>query len=331
MNAKYLTATLTKTPTDGSGTFEAIVYDPAAGDVDGIVITAEGMRRAVAMFHRRGRNLVLRWAHDKEDPDSALGTINDVRMSDGKLVVRGALDLQNGKSMRIYEGMLTGRINEFSISWASPPGGSHERDGLMFVDDMELLEVSVVAVGANRGTRLLAVKSAPPQPSASEAKSRHQRWLFHNEKEQIVIDLLEKYGDMPVMREALGMWLAGLTDDEWCEEYAERHREDARWLAEWVASGKYLMASASEPAAPLGTKHVPEAIEPKTGLTAALEARIAAAGKEAGAELMAGREGRSRAADSCRPRGRSSRSPSEGVCGRLPHGARGRRTEARSR
>lgn len=155
------TATITKSRTDGSGEFEALVYDPDAGDTDGIVITRAALESAVETFNRRGRDLVLRWSHDLSQPDAALGVITKVWLDGSRLIVRGKLDLGNDLSVRVYEGMLAGRINEFSISWSAPLDAGVERDGKLFiVGDIELIEVSAVAAGANRGTRLLSIKAA---------------------------------------------------------------------------------------------------------------------------------------------------------------------------
>jgi len=170
---KFLTAAITKSPTNGTGEFEAVVYDPAAGDVDGVVITVQAMKAAAATFVLRDRDLVLRWNHDRTDPDSALGVITDVKVSDGKLLIRGRLDLSNEKSVRVHEGMLTGRINEFSIAWTSPPDGFYESNGVVYITDMELTEISVVPAGANRGTRLVSVKSFP----ASAELARYARLI----------------------------------------------------------------------------------------------------------------------------------------------------------
>jgi hypothetical protein len=104
-----------------------------------------------------------------------LGTITDVEVVGTTLVVRGKLDLTNPKSMRVYEGMLAGRINEFSVSWSVPAGGAYERDNVTFVTVMELIEVSAVAAGANRGTRLVSVKNAPATLD-SEPIERLSEW-----------------------------------------------------------------------------------------------------------------------------------------------------------
>jgi len=163
METRYLTATIRKSPTDGTGRFEAIAYDATAGDVDGIVVTPAGIASAVRTFERRGRPLVLRWQHQIDHPDTALGTITRVWQDGSRLMVAGQLDLSNPLSQRAYEAMLTGRLNELSIAWQEYATGTERRDGVAYMSDIELIEVSLVAAGANRGTRVTSVKSAPTE------------------------------------------------------------------------------------------------------------------------------------------------------------------------
>jgi hypothetical protein len=157
---RFLTAALTKSPTDGTGRFEAIAYDASAGDLDGVVITPAGIDKAVRTFAERKRPLVLRWQHQVNDPDTALGVIDRVWRAGPRLMVAGRLDLKNALSVRCYEAMLQGRLNELSISWFANPRGSAVRDGILYESDIELMEISLVAVGSNRGTLVTAVKTA---------------------------------------------------------------------------------------------------------------------------------------------------------------------------
>jgi len=137
---------ITKAPTDASGKFEIVAYDRHAGDVDGRVFTLAEMQSAVRTFERRGRPLVLRWSHDMQDPDSALGIITRLWIDGGKLMAAGRFDLENPLSVRVYEGILTGRINEFSVGWIDNGDGT-----------IDLLEISAAAAGANRGTGVACV------------------------------------------------------------------------------------------------------------------------------------------------------------------------------
>lgn len=147
---KYLTGRIVKAPTDADATFELVAYDPHSDDVDDIKLAPEYVATAVPNFTRRKRNLALRWQHDLRDPDSAIGVIDKVWVDAvERLMVSGHFDLTNDFAVKVWEGVLAGRINEASISWDTLPDGT-----------MELLEVSIVSIGANRGTQVACAGAA---------------------------------------------------------------------------------------------------------------------------------------------------------------------------
>lgn len=153
-------AYLTKSPSDGSGRFEALVYS-AGEDIDGVFIDPSGVRSAVAAFQKRNRPLILRVQHSA-DPEAAIGLIDRVWSNSAgtELYIAGQLNLQSPVAQTVYENWLTlGDANEFSIAWAAEDG--YKADDGMHITQLELLEVSSVAMGANRGTRLISVKAAP--------------------------------------------------------------------------------------------------------------------------------------------------------------------------
>lgn len=84
--------------------------------------------------------------------------------------VRSA-DLDHEPAVAVYEGLLSGRLNEFSIGYAVT--AEHREKSRDFgeynvLDSVEVLEVSVVHAGANRFTRVLEVKSNDNPPDAAE-------------------------------------------------------------------------------------------------------------------------------------------------------------------
>ncbi len=65
----------------------------------------------------------------------------------------------NEKAMSVYERMLEGTVREFSIGYVivAEHRGTYGGKAVNYLDDVELLEVSVVTSGANRFTRLVEV------------------------------------------------------------------------------------------------------------------------------------------------------------------------------
>jgi HK97 family phage prohead protease len=160
---KTAAATLKTAPTDGSGIFTAIVstFDREP-DTQGDVIGPQAFDRTIEEWRLNDRDLPIYWNHMYSDPGNAIGIVTSMHAVGHGLLVEGKLDLENGRAQKVYEGMLFGSIAEFSIAYSViaehreeiPPYGE-----VNVLDEVALLEVSVVTAGANRHTQLLDVKS----------------------------------------------------------------------------------------------------------------------------------------------------------------------------
>jgi len=169
---KRFAAQIKTAPTDGTGRFSAIVstFGPPP-DHQGDVVSPGAFLHSIAEWRRRGKRPSIWWEHDYKNPAAALGTIERMFETDAGLVIEGKLDLSHEPAVAVYEGLLAGRLNEFSIGLAVLE--QHRQmmsDGFLeynVLDELEPLEVSVVHAGANRFTRLLDVKSANTSTTTS--------------------------------------------------------------------------------------------------------------------------------------------------------------------
>jgi len=164
---KRFAAQIKTTPTDGTGRFTAIVstFGPPP-DHQGDVVAEGAFLKSIAEWRRRGKRPSIWWEHMYHEPNAALGSIERMYETDAGFVIEAKLDLSHEPAVAVYEGLLAGRLNEFSIGfavleshrepWPDTVGGTY----YTVLDELELLEVSVVHAGANRYTRLLDVKSA---------------------------------------------------------------------------------------------------------------------------------------------------------------------------
>src|SRR5699024_10137863 len=78
------------------------------------------------------------------------------------LKVTGELDLDSPKAAQTYRLLKGKRIEQLSYAYAVLDGGPATKDGDDYFElrDLDLFEVSIVPVGANRETEVLAVKAA---------------------------------------------------------------------------------------------------------------------------------------------------------------------------
>ncbi|HYU07550.1 MAG TPA: HK97 family phage prohead protease [Thermoplasmata archaeon] len=165
MQTKLLTtyAKLTKTPTDGSGTFEAIV---AGWDID-----SDNDRFARDAFDGLDGSepIPLRYQHvpDAADPASNIG-VAFVTSTDAGLKAAGQLDLNNPMGMAVYERMLlpasdAKALREFSVGFAFEPAKTFKGDkGETVIPKAKLIEISIVYKGSQR-TELLSIKNTGPR------------------------------------------------------------------------------------------------------------------------------------------------------------------------
>jgi len=167
---KQIKAAITRSPTDGSGQFVAMVspFGPPPDSV-GDVITAGAYSATImdATVRNPGALWTLWWNHQYDDPENAIGVITAAAETSEGLFVAGQLDLENDRAVKVYEAMLAGTLRKFPIGFGIVETHWGELDGkpVRFLDELELLEISVVWKGAAYGTRLVEVRSAPvPEP-----------------------------------------------------------------------------------------------------------------------------------------------------------------------
>jgi HK97 family phage prohead protease len=170
---KYAAADLKTVPSDGTGEFTAIVstFGPPA-DSQGDVIADGAFDKSIADWRARGRYPAVWWSHGTEDPANAIGIVTSLQTTKAGLLVSGRLAIDESDRARIvYEGMLGGRITEFSIGYAVVKEHKDKAAGYKVLDEVELLEISIVWAGANRFTQLLEVKGLKDQP-----RNERGRW-----------------------------------------------------------------------------------------------------------------------------------------------------------
>lgn len=117
------------------------------------------------------------WSHGVNDPDMNIGKTLEIREDDHGLFVKVQLDLESAKGAQVHKLIKEGRVSQMSfmydvIKHAQVGGGKYD-GGYTELQELKLHEVSVVAVGANQETELLAVKS-----STSPATVDHLRTAY---------------------------------------------------------------------------------------------------------------------------------------------------------
>ncbi|SKS24642.1 HK97 family phage prohead protease [Mycobacteroides abscessus subsp. bolletii] len=171
-------AVVVKFKTDGLEEGEFIGYASVFGNKDsyGDVVQPGAFTNTLADWKAKGVPIPLLWGHNTADPDFNLGEIIEATEDDRGLKVHGRLDMESPKSAQTYRLLKSGRVNQMSFAYrvvdgayVQPEGEDKTwRDAYYELRELELYEVSIVPIGANQETEILAVKAAT---SAMAAKA----------------------------------------------------------------------------------------------------------------------------------------------------------------
>lgn len=148
---------------------------------------------------------VMLWAHAQEAPIGRWATLRE----DSKgLHVTGQLNLNTERGRQAYEHVKAGDAGGLSIGFTVKDGGrEYAGDGVWHLKDLDVLEISVVAIPANPSARIANVKSLESKAEA--------------------VDLLRAAG---LSRKAASRFAAG----GWPALAGEDHHEKAREVAQRI-------------------------------------------------------------------------------------------------
>lgn len=166
-----------KATDDEAGTFRAVVS--VFGNVDsyGDRMVKGSFSKSLEEWEERGAAIPFLWDHAIGDPFAYVGELTEAKETDEGLEVAGRFDMDDEFSRKSYRLMKSGRVREFSFGFFIRSAGfvEDEDEGVVReVKDVDLIEVSMTQIGANRETRLVEVRSASdgrPEVRAAAAES----------------------------------------------------------------------------------------------------------------------------------------------------------------
>lgn len=199
-------------PDDGLAEGEFTAYASVYDNVDsyGDVVTKGAFATTLAEWKESGAPIPLYWGHNIADPDFNIGEIVEAVEDDRGLLVKARLDLDNPKSAQTYRLLKGRRVREMSFGFSTVKATDAERDGryVRQLDEVKLFEVSVVPVGANPDTEVIAVRAAASS-LAMQAKAGR---TFSTKNEDTIRDVVTELRDAADSLES--MLPSPVTDDE---------------------------------------------------------------------------------------------------------------------
>lgn len=152
-------------PEDGLAEGQFTAYASVFGNVDsyGDIVVKGAFANTLAMWEKSGNPIPLLFGHEMSDPDYNIGYVVSASEDNIGLKVTAQLDLENPKAKQVYRLIKGRRVDQMSFAYDVVDGAKSTKDGedVFELRDLKLYEVSVVTVGANQETEILAVKSLP--------------------------------------------------------------------------------------------------------------------------------------------------------------------------
>lgn len=164
MKVKNARVQLKAGPGDGleEGQFEA--YASVFGNVDsyGDVVQPGAFADSLKEWEESENLLPVLFGHNMSDPEYNIGHVLEAVEDEKGLRVRAQLDLETPKGLATYRLIKGRRISQMSFAYDVLEGSWGEKDGMEVYElrKLKVYEVSVVPIGANQETEILAVKAA---------------------------------------------------------------------------------------------------------------------------------------------------------------------------
>ena len=134
----------------------ASTFGPPA-DAYGDIIAPNAFAKSLAAHKAAGTVPAMLWSHSADDP---IGVWNEVREDARGLLVRGEVNQDTQRGREALALAKQGASTGLSIGFRIPLGGrSFNSDGTATVKEVELWEVSLTPLPANRNARLTRIKS----------------------------------------------------------------------------------------------------------------------------------------------------------------------------
>lgn len=142
---------------DAAGVFRGhgAIFDSV--DLGGDLIEPGAFSETLAEIKSRGVPLPLLWAHDQHTP---VGKFSDLREDDIGLRVEGRLTLKTKAAQEAYALLQDRAVTGLSIGYGIRKGGSEQKGDIRILKNLDLHEISLVAIPMHRDARITHVKSA---------------------------------------------------------------------------------------------------------------------------------------------------------------------------
>src|ERR1041384_7208267 len=214
MKTKNASVRVKAGPEDGLDEGQFSAYASVFGNKDsyGDVVVPGAFAKTLKAWAAKDAEIPLLFGHRMDDPDYNIGHVVSAVEDEKGLLVTAQLDLENPKAAQTYRLLKGRRIDQMSFAYDVVEGAAVKSDGDTAYElrELKLYEVSVVPIGANQETEILAVKAAADALTSGTKAGR--------------VISAKNESELRKAHEAIGNVLATLGGDE-DQEKASGHTE----------------------------------------------------------------------------------------------------------
>jgi len=156
MNQKQFTGSLEIKSLDEGGMFEGYASVFGVQDSDGDVIMKGAFKNTIAKAKQTGRMPKMLLQHDIRN---LVGKYTDIQEDENGLFVKGRLIMEVQQGREAYALLKEGILDALSVGFNIPPGGAFGANHGLMIEEVDLMEISLVTFGANPEALITNVKS----------------------------------------------------------------------------------------------------------------------------------------------------------------------------
>lgn len=135
-------------------------------DAYGDIIAAGAFADSLAEHRSKGSMPKMFWQHDGREP---IGRWLDAEEDEKGLLMKGRLNMGVQRAQEAYALLKEGDIDGLSIGYRVRQHSVDDDTGIWTLEKIDLLEVSVVSIGANENATIGSVKAAKAQHELTES------------------------------------------------------------------------------------------------------------------------------------------------------------------
>jgi hypothetical protein len=156
MNQKHFTGSLQIKAIEDTGMFEGYASVFGVQDSDGDVIMKGAFKNTIAKAKETGRMPKMLLQHDIRN---LVGKYTDIQEDDNGLFVKGRIIMETQQGRETFALLKEGILDAMSVGFNIPPGGAFGMNHGLMIEEVDLMEISLVTFGANPEAMITSVKS----------------------------------------------------------------------------------------------------------------------------------------------------------------------------